>query len=86
MLTQGTLKILTKYDTNAEYIVAYRKLPRVLAYTYEGLRLPSSWTDFIVNPGKHSSYARALRKWTTQLYLKREIKAEEKEVETEEEE
>lgn len=77
---------MTKYGTNPEYIVAYRKLPRISAYTYEGERLPSSWTDFIVSPGKHSSYARALRKLTTPLYLKREIKAEEKEVETEEEE
>lgn len=77
---------MTNYGTNPEYIVAYRKLPRVLAYTYEGERLPSSGTGFIINPGKHSSYARALRKLTTQLYLKREIKEEEKKVETEEEE
>lgn len=77
---------MTKYGTNQEYIVADKKLPRILTYTYEGKRLPSSWTDFKVNPGKHSSYARALRKLTTQLYLKREIKAEGKEVETEKKE
>lgn len=76
---------MTNYGTNPEYIVACRKLPRVLAYTYEGQRLPSSGTSFIINPGKHSSYDRALRKLTTQ-YLKREIKEEEKEVEMEEEE